>query len=157
MSVTNRFAGGDATPEYVGVVLWNGTGWDAAQGNQQGTLLVSAARTASTSSAVQTNVSARGVLLFLNITAASGTGGLNLIVQGIDPVSGLVAQINNQALSASKVTTGLAIVSMYPGDVTAGGATLAQSGGVLPRMWQATVLHADGSSYTYSLGYATVV
>src|SRR5690242_4107854 len=70
--------------------LWNGTDYEAEQGNTEGTLLAEAARTATTYAAAPlTNPSARGVTLWLNITAASGTGGLILRVRGYDPVSGL--------------------------------------------------------------------
>src|SRR5579871_3766078 len=73
--------------------------------NQDMTLLASAARTATTNSAPQTNQNARGVLVYLNVTAASGTGGLRLAVQAQDPVSGNYININ--LLPTAVTATGL--------------------------------------------------
>lgn len=120
--------------------------------NTQGTLLSSSARTSNTAAPTQTNTSARGVMLFLNVTAVSGTGGLTVRIYGVDPVSGVAAPIN--APPATVTTVGLQIVSLYPGIASpnAAGANY-----ILPRTWYAQVVHGDSTSYTYSLGYSLIL
>ncbi len=112
------------------------------------TLLVSAARTATTDSTDQNNGYARGVLVHLNVTAASGTGGLTVRVQAKDPVSGAYVSLN--AAPAVVTAVGTFAYLLYPG-AGAGGLTQATSGG-LPRTWRVQVTHGDASSYTYSVG-----
>jgi hypothetical protein len=63
---------------------FNGINWDRERNNTQGTLLASAARTATATSPNQTNYNAKGVQLTIDVTAVSGTGGLILVLQGID-------------------------------------------------------------------------
>jgi hypothetical protein len=124
--------------------------------NTQGTLLASGARTATTVSPVQTNHNAKGIIVFLNITLASGTGGLQVDIRGRDPVS------NNPAdlipIPTAITAAGLYLYELFPGSSTAGvaGANKVQqrTQGVLPRSFDVAVLHGDASSYTYSLGYA---
>jgi hypothetical protein len=134
---------------------WNGAGWDKARNNQQGTLLASAARTATAASPDQTNHDGRGVVVFLNITAASGTGGLQVIVEGKDPVSGSYQQIN--ATPAAVTATGFKSYVVYPGAASGPQGDVTQTTEqVLPRTWRVRVVHGDGSSYTYSVGYAVI-
>ncbi|SRR5579884_647578 len=136
-------------------LLYNGATLDLQRGNQQGTLLASATRTANTASADQTNYNARGVLLFLNVTAASGTGGVRALVQAKDPISGST-QFLASATPAFKTATGLYVYSVYPGAPV--GAFLEQATqAALPRTWSVLVQHGDASSYTYSLGFALIV
>jgi hypothetical protein len=128
---------------------------EGAIANTQGILLPSAARTATTSSAVQMNTNARGVIVTLNVTAASGTGGLTLRIQGVEPVTGNVYSINNAPTAVN--ATGLSAYVLYPG-ATASGSVAQVTGGVpLPKMWQVTVYVGDSSSYTYSVGYSLMI
>ena len=134
-------------------VLHNGSTWDRQRNNTKGTLLASAARTATTTSADQTNYNARGVVLFLNVTAVSGTGGLQTRLRYIDPIS---ATQQYASVAPTVVTaTGLFIYVFYVG--AAAGNVAAATSLVLPRDWAASVVHGDASSYTYSLGYATLL
>lgn len=127
-------------------------------GNLQGTLLASAARTASTTSATQTNYNARGVIISLDITAASGSGGLAVRLWTLDPVTQKIFYF--VAAPTSILATGTYGYEFYPGSsaaVAAGTALINQrSSVVLPRSWGVYVIHADGSSYTYSLGYSLI-
>jgi hypothetical protein len=135
--------------------MFNGSTWDQQRNNTAGTLLPSAARTATTSSTQQTNYNARGVIVTLNVTAASGTGGLTLRIQGVEPVTGNVYSINNAPTAVT--TPGLSAYVVYPG-ATASGSVAQVTGGVpLPRTWQVTVYVGDSSSYTYSVGYSLVL
>jgi hypothetical protein len=118
--------------------LYNGSTFDRQRGNIEGDLLISAARTASTSSSTQTNYNHRGAIFNLDVTSA-GTGTLQLIVW----------------------TTGFSIVSfatttadtnyiVYPGVIDADFDGVAKSV-ALPRTWFAQVVKSDASSWTYSL------
>lgn len=137
----------------------DGTNIRAFSGNMDGTLLASAARTATTLSAVQTNNNARGIILFLNITVASGAGGLRLTIHGRDPISNNDVQLN--ATPTAILATGIYTYELYPGATAAaiaGSFSVNQfTPAVLTRSWRAIVNVVDASSYTYSLGYSLIV
>lgn len=141
--------------------LFNETTHDRQRGNTEGTLLASAARTATVSAANApvANFNARGVIVWLNITITSGTGGLQANLFGRDPVTAQLAFLN--ATPAAITATGIYGYELYPGSTAAGsaGSNLIQqrTSAVLPRTWGARVTHGDASSYTYSLGYSLIV
>lgn len=129
---------------------YNGSTWDRVYGNVESTLLASAARTSTTGTSNQTNRGALGVHIILRVTVASGTGGLSVLIYGIDPVSGVAYQLN--AAPTAVTTTGIFCYEIHPGAVTAGVAVPQRTSGRLPRSFTVTVSHGDASSYTYSLG-----
>lgn len=131
-------------------LLYNGATWDRLRGNVEGTLLASAARTANALSPTQTNHNARGVVLFLNVTAASGTGGLTLRLWEYDPAS--AAPVITYQASSPIITTGLKRYAVYPG---ISGTDLGDN--ALARTWAVFVVAGDASSYTYSVGFCTIV
>lgn len=136
--------------------VYNGATWDRQRGNTEGTLLASAARTATTVSAVQTNHNARGVFVGVDVTAV-GTGTLTLQLRAIDIVSGLNY---NVASMTSLTTSGRYGLLVYPGVAVAalGGTTSVQAiSAAIPRTWVVVVTHSDGSSWTYSLSYSLIV
>lgn len=128
----------------------NGTTVEAVRGNTQGTLLASAARTATTASADQINHSACGVRVAVNITVWTA-GSLTVQVQEKDPVSGTYRTILS---SAALAATGLTVLVVYPGVTVT--ANLAASE-PLPRTWRVNVVHADATSITYSCGFSLIV
>lgn len=138
---------------------FNGTTWDRWRNNTEGTLLASAARTAATTSANITNYNAQAITVYLDVTVASGLGGLIVKIQGIDPVSGKIFRLN--ADIAVITTTGVRAYTLGLGASGAGGGTsqdVVQGTAVaLPRSFNVLVYHSDASSYTYSLGYALSV
>lgn len=159
------FAPADGQLAVNGMITWspsmgyNGSTLDRWRNNTEGTLLASAARTASVTSPDQTNYNAKGILLFLNITAASGSGGLQVYVQAKDPVSGSYVYLTG-------VPTAITATGLYVYELGRGVGSTALSGnqqvnkrneGQIPRIWRGVVNHGDGSSYTYSLGYALIV
>lgn len=140
----------------VAPTLHNGATWDPQKNNTEGALLASAARTADTTSADQTNHNARGVIVHLNISAASGTGGLVMRFQMKDPVSGNYIDVN--AAPTARTTAEYFTYIWYPGASMAVAANLHQvNAAPLPRTWRVRVAHADGSSYTYSVAYSLIV
>jgi hypothetical protein len=125
----------------------------------RGTVLASTARTASTSGSSVDWVRYKGVILFLNVTAASGTGGLAIFPEYQDPVSASWNRIYNYPSTSARITTvGLQILHIGRGiGATIGGAN--QGGfcaAFLSSAIRFTVNHGDASSYTYSLGYELI-
>ena len=136
--------------------LFNGATWDRQRGNTEGTLLASAARTANALSPTQTNHNARGVLVMVDVTLA-GTGNLTPSIRAIDPISGNTYVL----LSGGPITaSGRWGFLVYPGAPTvAFGAsgTVQSVGHALPRTWYVSIISGDGSSWTYSIAFSTIV
>lgn len=143
----------DGTSTSIANQGYNGTTYDRWRNNAEGTLLASAARTTTASSSNQTNYNARGVMIFLNVTVASGTGGLTVRINGIDPVSGALRGIP----TAPTIVTAVGHYNyvMYPG--ASGGVVSSVSALPLPRSWMVQVSAGDASSYTYSIGYSLIL
>lgn len=134
-------------------LLFNGATNDRQRNNTESVLLASAARTIQTDTATQTNHNARGAIFGLNITVSSGTGGLVLNVQAMDPASGNFYTI--AAAGAALTTNGQRAYGLYPG---IGPVVLTQSfNSVLPRTYRIRIAVGDASSYTYSLGQQLII
>ncbi len=141
-----------------GMTYNNGTGTDLVLNNIQLVLVPSGVRTTAPAIATQSNLNHRGVLLFLNVTAASGTGGLTVRIQAIEPVTGTA--VVNLLTAAAVTATGLYTYALYPNlpntAAALGGLTLAQNG-ILPRVWTASVTPGTSDSWTYSLSAALLL
>jgi len=135
--------------------LFNGATADRPRNNNDLTILTSA-RTATTNSGDQTNFNGRGVRIVLSVTAASGTGGLQVQIQGKDSISGSYYQLNTTP--AAVTATGTYVYDLYPAalDSAAGGITQ-KSQVLLPRTWRVNVVAGDSSSYTYSISGITIL
>ena len=139
--------------------LWNGSSYDRQYNNTQGTLLASATRTAPTISPAMINYNSRYLLVYLDITVSSGTGGLDVRLVATDPTAS-----DEPALDAplsTKVTATGAYVFAYALGLSDGGpisgSNIAKTTNiVVPRSWQVNVNTGDSSSYTYSVGYALI-
>lgn len=137
-------------------VLFNETSWDRQRGNTEGTLLASAARTVLSASAIQKNHNGRGVQVTLDVSAASGTGGLQLVIQNIDPATTYAFTLTPTPTAVT--VAGTYIYELYPGiGASASGLVVQRTSGLLPRSWRIAVLHGDASSYTYSVGYSLIL
>jgi hypothetical protein len=128
-------------------------------GSKEGVLLNSQARTSTTISPNQINNNAKGVHVSLNITVASGTGGLIVKIVGFDPITGNFYNLNPSPTAIT--ATGTYIFEVYPGatgGTTAGNQEMIQrTSGALPRTWGVRIFHNDGSSYTYAVGYSLIL
>ena len=122
-------------------------------GNTPVTLLASAARTATVSTAAQNADYATGVIVYLDVTAASGTGGLTLTVEGQDPASAKWMAVNSNPTAVTTTGTRSYLVAL---SASGGAATQATSAHV-PNPWRVTVTHGDASSYTYTVGAIVLV
>ena len=126
-----------------------------ADGNVAGTLLASAAQTTTVATAAQVNTNARGVTVFVNVTAVSGTTPtLAPIIQAQDPVSAVWAELNPTPTNIT--ATGLFIYQVYPAEIgpaAASGITQVTAT-QLPRNWRVNfVIGGTTPSFTFSAGY----
>ena len=132
--------------------LSNGSTADAHRNNTEITIWASAARTAATTnSADLANYNARGVRLFLNITAATGTTPtLDIKVQAKDSVSGTYHDLTGVAFAQQTTTASLDLV-LYPGATVTANRSVSSP---LPRTWRlvATIGGTDTPTFTFSLG-----
>ena len=126
---------------------------------EAGQLLASAARTATTSTPVQTDVQHTGVRLFLNATAnPGGAETLTVSIEMVDPVAYKDGTVVSSAITAFAATAAAAndeyVYELYPGSVeTSATANHEVQGGSLPTLWRVKVTHSGAGSWTYTLGY----
>lgn len=128
---------------------------DTSRDNQSIQIAASAARTTAQAFGPFTNFNATKAFVYLNVTAASGTGGLQVAIVGVDPVSGLNFQIgaNPTAITA----TGKSVYVYGPGCTAATGGDI-KAGVVapIPDVFNVIVTVGDASSYTYSIGMSVI-
>lgn len=114
----------------------------------QRVLLESAARTATTVCAQQFDPYCSAVRLYLNVTVASGTGGLQPILRGYDKFGNVVAlSTGGTAITA----TGTYCYEFGIAIATASGNVKEAVSRFLPVRWDIQTVHGDSSSYTYTL------
>jgi hypothetical protein len=153
-SATGGLSDASTGGQTAGAAAWryNGATYDRERANTEGTLLASAARVATTSSADQVNYNARGVRVFVNVTVVPTVETLTVAVQEKDPVSGnyltLIAAAADAA-SGQKVT-----LVVYPGCIAVANVC---ANTPLGRTWRVTVTHSASGSFTYSCGFAYVL
>lgn len=114
-------------------------------------LLVSAARSATTSTATLAWAGFRYALVFLNVTSVSGTGSLRAQVSYLDPVSGVwmpLAWLGPAITAAGAYVFALNLHGGVSGATFQGNA----AGVPLSSQMRVDIVHGDASSYTYSLG-----
>jgi hypothetical protein len=85
-----------------------------------------------------TNSAWRGVVVFVNISAVTGTVSVVPVVQGRDPVSGVYYDI---CVGTARTGTGLFTVSTYPSAVASGGVIC---NAILPITWRIEMRHGAG-------------
>lgn len=133
-----------------GMQVWNGASFDRLPGPTEVTALVSAARTATTATATQTNRGARGLAVILAVSAA-GTGTLT-----VECASGITGGGNLQAWTGPAVSSATSrLYLMYPGANETNmaafvGRVVSQP---LPRSFTLQVTKSDASSWTFALYY----
>lgn len=115
-------------------------------------VVASAARTADGNSSDLTNSSAKGVTLFVNVSAISGVGATLLLkAQVKDSVSGGYVDVPG-AVTAAIIATGLAMITIYPGLLAAANSVVNMP---LPRDWRlAWTISGTTPSITFSVGAA---
>ncbi len=129
------------------LVATNGTTNDRWRNNTVSTPLASALRTASTSTPVQVNYNATGAVVILEVTAASGTGGLTIRLN-----EGETGQLKAIGASApAQITANVFIAVWYPAATATGGSVIHAVGLPVTRDFVVTIEHGDASNYTYSV------
>lgn len=117
--------------------------------------LASGARTSNTTTSKIQSVGFRGLITYLDVTAASGTGGLRVGLVYCDPISS--AERLLVVASNPVTTTGLTQIVWGEGCAAGAGVTLNAAAGqgyvgiMLPKHFRVLVTHGDASSYTYAL------
>lgn len=146
---------GNPTSPMVGAagMLWNPTAsaWQRARASHGITGLASAARTATTSTADITSYNLKAATVTLTVTSpTSATGaGVQVLFQSKDPVTGSYKRMNTDPAIVND--DGTYVYQMGPGASWTG--QLNQTTSMyLPDTWRVSVIHTDGTSYTYSLG-----
>lgn len=113
-------------------------------------LLPSAARTTAYQSAILKAEREAGVMVFLDVTSASGSGGLALRINAHDQVSGNPVALNSAPTAVT--AAGTYSYALYPFGAISGNVTQATSA-YLPELFSVSVAVGNSTSYTYSLGY----
>ena len=131
------------------------TPYNAYDCNHELTVLASAARTATANSSDMENRAARGVRLFLNVSAVSGTTPtLDVKVQVKDPISDTYIDLPNAAF-AQKTTTGSDELTIYPGVTTAANRAVSTA---LSQKWRVVAtIGGTTPSFTFSVAAAYIV
>lgn len=91
-----------------------------------------------------------GLVLVIDVTAASATPSVVFTLEGKDPTSGKYYTI----LASSAITAiGTTVLRVHPA-LTAAANSVAKD--MLPRVWRVTATAADSDSLTYSVGASMV-
>lgn len=128
----------------------NGTNWDRRRNNNDVTLLTSASRTTTQTSADITTYNLSGINVIVDITAI-GTGSITLSVDGKDPASG---KYYNLLTGIALVGNGTTVYKIGLGETAVANATANDS---LPRTIRIVVTANNANAVTYSVGYTLKV
>lgn len=124
---------------------------DYANLNTQSIVTLTAAGAGTTNSDDQTNLYGRGVVVFANISAKSGTIAVTVSVQGKDPVSGEYYTI---LTSASLTATGFTTLTIYPGATATSNVSASEP---LPLTWRVQVVSGTGVTPSVTMTVAASV
>lgn len=148
LSVANTLLTGSMLGAY------NGTSWDRWRNNQEGILLASSPRSATTNTGAQTNHNARGIILTIDITALT-TGSIQPYIYGVDPVTGTTYALHSGVTAFN--TVGKNVLVLYPTTGTVGGHVKSFINGILPKKFYMAVVHGDSTPVTYSMSYSLIL
>ncbi len=130
--------------------LYNGTTWDRKYNNQDVSLLASAARTTTQTSADQINYQGvSAMVIVVNVTSA-GTGSITVSIDGKDAVSSSYYNI----LTGAAITTNSTNVYRVGPHITAVTNSIALD--YVPRTFRIVITANNANSVTYSVGYSLV-
>ena len=136
--------------------LYDGSAYPRQRSNQDVVLLASAARTATTPSADQTNWNGRGVLVLLNVTA--NPGGVETLTLELHAKLGGQYFTLTAYPAVTVATNAVYFYVFYPGAVeTLAVANLEVDEMVLPKTWRANVVHSSTGSWTYAVDCSVIL
>lgn len=134
-------------------MLWNGSSYDREWGNAVLPVEASSAKTATGTGTVQTNCNAAGVILFVNVTAVSGTTP-TLTVKVQHSFDGTTFADVPGAVTASITGSGLTVLTLFPGVTVAANAAVSYP---LARFWRlAWTIGGTTPSFTFA-AYANYI
>lgn len=117
-----------------------------------GELLNVVAGTTTQTTADMANADARGVKVFVNVSAnAGGLGSITASIQIKDPGSGTYA---TPLSSAAIVATGFTVLTIYPGLAATANVT---ANDCLPRQWRIQVVANNANPVSYTVGACLLV
>lgn len=154
MATAAALADGVANPTTTTVgaagLLFNGTTFDRQRANNSLSVEASSAKTATGSGTAQVNYNAKGVILYINVSAASGTTPTLVVnVQAQDPVTSNWITIPGASTAS---LTGITAVQLavYPGVTVAANTAVSYP---LPRNWRVSwTIGGTTPSFTFSVG-----
>lgn len=115
---------------------------------RSGTLFVSAARTLAQQSAdVRNRRGARGVAIFINLSARPAAGSITVTIQEKNPLTGAYSTL---LASAAIAAISQVVLKVYPGMPAVTNISL---GSPLPETWRVDVAVGNSDSLTYSISY----
>lgn len=119
--------------------------------NEEKTLLFSAARTATTTTAEQANTRHRGMILVVNVTGRAAATTLTPSLVLVDPVSKETATVWTAAAAINSADATIAYL-FYPSPNTDAAALYTEAVDmVVPTRWKVVMTHSDDKSVTYSV------
>ena len=136
---------------------YNGNSWDKFRMGPQDPLTLFALGTRSTTQTGPnvTNQS-RGLLIYLKVTVASGTGGLQVVVDYRDYVLGNICQFTNPVTPITAVGDYLYLIYPGAGQINLADTVKQIAQTAVPRGWRARIIHGDASSYEYSVSVSVL-
>ena len=137
-----------------GLYLYNGVSGDRLRNNVVRTVLASAARTATTASADQTNYNHKGIFVVFDVTAVPGTDTVQLKLQAYDGASGKYVDL---LTGTAESAVGTYLYGLYPGIGDKNTIFDNYEEIMLPRTWRVQIVHSSTTSFTYSVGVAYVL
>ena len=138
------------TPRALNTLPVSQGGTWTVNGTSDVTVFASAAQTTTQIQGDQTNSTARGIKVVLNVTVA-GTGSITLEIDGKDAASGAYYPI----LTGVAVTAnGTVVYTIYPGLTAVANSVVSD---VLPHTWRIKVTANNANSITYSVGASLLV
>lgn len=129
---------------------FNGTSWDRKRNNEEATLLASAARTTTQTSADIVNYDGLGALAVVLDVTSAGTGSITISIDGKDSTSGKYYNL----LTGAAVTTNSTNRYRVGPTLAAVANSIAQD--YLPRVFRIVVTANNANSMTYSVGYCLI-
>lgn len=138
----------------VGNFRYNGsggtTGYDREWNNINVTILTSASRTTTQTSADQVNYNGRGIHVVVDTTVI-GTGSITLTINGKDNISGKYYTLLSGAAIVTNTTN---VYKVFPGAPATSNVSVND---MIPRLFQIVVTANNANAATYTVGYSLVV
>ena len=124
---------------------------ESVKSNNEQTLFVSAARTASGVGSDITNTSAKGLHVVIDMTAVPSVETVTFTLQGKDNLSG---EYYDLLVSAAIVATSTVVLKVYPGITVVSNLSASD---VVPDTFRVKTTHSASGSFTYSVSAKLIV